>query len=120
MVDYLGAEVLKKINSQYDLFLISKDLSNSNYIQYFSNHPNNKPLCLSELEKAYEMRSLISPETVKNQVELAVLEYCIVEKVNFVCVQLPSSYVEPSNLIPKQIVNSINEFTNLYYSNIIT
>lgn len=115
LIDFIAENIFKMIKSPFELHLISKDLTRFDYLQYFGSAEG-----LSQLGASIEMQPLIAPETVKNEFESALLEYCIVNKLNFACFLLPASFKDRVKFIPREIIESITAFTELSYSNIIT
>lgn len=117
LVDYIAENIFHQVKPKFDLFLVSNDMTRLEYAQYFIGNFNSSQR-LTQLEKAVDIRPVISPDTVKSDFELALLEYCITMKQNFACFLLPMDMVE--TFIPKQITESVNSFSELSYSVIIT
>lgn len=101
------------------IILVSKDLNKIESAQYLTTRTNDAiEKYLSEWSRV-DLQMLLPPDTVKEDFEFALIEYCIVNKVNLVCFVLP---VASNNidLIPSCVKNTINEFYDLSYSNIMT
>lgn len=127
LVDYLASEVLLRTSARLDLLLISKELSRWDFVQYISNSGNSSTMTdrLAQLAKVVDLRPMLPPATVKNDLELALLEYCIIfgskkqAKFNFALLLLPSEYAETLDFLPKAVIASVVEFTFFSHLNIV-
>lgn len=129
LVDYLASEVLLRTAARLDLLLISKELSRWDFVQYISNSSSGGSSTmtdrLAQLAKVVDLRPMLPPATVKNDLELALLEYCAIfgskkqPKFNFALLLLPSEYAETLDFLPKAVIASVVEFTFFSHLNIV-
>lgn len=123
LVNYLAEQIFSQAKTVFDLMIISKELTRWEYVQYITgSSASTMKDRLTQLTKVVDLRPLLPPETVKSELELALLEYCIVssnKKFNFACLLLPSEYAETLDFLPKPIISSITEFTLFSHLNIV-
>ena len=130
LVDYLASEVLLRTSARLDLLLISKELSRWDFVQYISSSSGSGSSStmtdrLAQLAKVVDLRPMLPPATVKNDLELALLEYCIIfgskkqAKFSFALLLLPSEYAETLDFLPKAVIASVVEFTFFSHLNIV-
>lgn len=120
VVNAIFEKVFTPIETTFDLIIVSKDCNRLSYVQHLQSAINCPSLedYLTELQKSNQVRPLLAPYSVKNEFELAVIEYCITTKQPFLCLILPAAFEEEN--IPKPVRDSISELNDLSHSNIIT
>ena len=127
----LAKFVYETILSQIDwtkatMILVSKDFSNVLGMQYFYHQPDFNAPILGEISQALSKDQMpllpcLPPQTLTNYMELALVELAIHRKLPFLVLILPSENPETgSGWIPQEILNNVNSFHDLSFSNLIT
>lgn len=74
---------------------------------------------LDEFRQRYPSNELLAPETSSNEIELALMEHCIVHKANnFVYLVLSRNF--DYEMFPKELLDSLKEFYDFSHYNLAT
>lgn len=121
LIDFIFKNAMLNFKTELDIYIVSKDLCKTPRVQYLKSLKNIASKTMNEfveeLREKHNAVALIAPETSNNQIELAFIEYCILNKLSFVLIILPSVQVD---FLPNILLESINEFQRCTSENLFT
>lgn len=121
LIDFIFKNAMLNFKNELDICIVSKDLCKTQHVQYLHSLKNISSKSMNEFVDQLRVKlngqALIAPETSNNQIELAFVEYCILNKLSFILIILPSVQVE---FLPNVILENINDFQRYSSDNLFT
>ncbi|KAH9415013.1 hypothetical protein DERP_014306 [Dermatophagoides pteronyssinus] len=120
LVKYLFDTVLNKLinSTKSKLLIISKQKNRSGHVQYLKSPTTLDNDYIADIGKKCSITKLMAPETSNDEFELAIMQHCIVRRLNFIFLILPIES-ENGQFIPKIINDSLKQFYDFSQNNLI-